>query len=32
MLIAMRVIPLFIALLTATVIVGWVPWLALWFR
>ena len=32
MLIAKRVVPLFLALVAATALVGWVPWLTLWFR
>jgi C4-dicarboxylate transporter, DctM subunit len=30
--IAGRVVPLFSALVVATILVGWVPWLSLWFR
>jgi C4-dicarboxylate transporter DctM subunit len=30
--IASRVVPLFLALVVATILVGWVPWLSLWFK
>lgn len=32
MAIAGRILPLFFALVAATTLVGWVPWLTLWFR